>query len=252
MSAGLIWENYEMPASSVSIERLTIIRGGRRVVGDVSAALPAGRITALLGANGAGKSSLVLAMAGAIPSESGRVRRGETVLTGLSPQVIRQKGMALVPEGHRVLGDMTVEENLLVSGDTIDRASRRRGMERVYAVLPELIAHRHQRAGSLSGGQKQMVSFGQALVSGPDYIIVDELSLGLAPTVVRRLMEVLIVLRDDNIGVLLIEQFASLALKIADHALVLERGRVVFEGSAAILGEKPEILHGAYLASTTN
>lgn len=233
---------------SITVQNLTVARGGKRVIHDTSFGVAPGQISALLGANGAGKSSTVMALAGAIPTESGKVRLGDETLTGLSPDRIRRHGVALVPEGHRVLGQLSVEDNLLVAALDPSATARRAGLDRVYEIFPELAERRRQQASDLSGGQKQMVAMGQAFIARPDFMIVDELSLGLAPTVVRRLAEALKLAASQGIGVLLIEQFANLALDLARHAMVLERGRLVYDGPSATLRENPEILHGAYLA----
>ncbi|GGF28039.1 branched-chain amino acid ABC transporter ATP-binding protein [Youhaiella tibetensis] len=233
---------------SITVQNLTVARGGKRVIHDISFGVAPGQISALLGANGAGKSSTVMALAGAIPTDSGKVRLGDETLTGLSPDRIRRHGVALVPEGHRVLGQLSVEDNLLVAALDPSATARRAGLDRVYEIFPELAERRRQQASDLSGGQKQMVAMGQAFIARPDFMIVDELSLGLAPTVVRRLAEALKLAASQGIGVLLIEQFAKLALDLARHAMVLERGRLVYDGPSATLRENPEILHGAYLA----
>lgn len=232
----------------ISIEHLVVNRGGKRVLHDVSFAVQPGTISTLLGANGAGKSTTVMALAGTLPSENGAVRLGDVNLIGLAPDQIRRLGIALVPEGHRVLGQLSVEDNLQVAVLSRSRAARAEGLERVYEIFPELAERRLQGAAALSGGQKQMVAMGQAFIADPAYMIVDELSLGLAPAVVRRLAEALKLAAAQGIGVLLIEQFANLALELASHAMVLERGRLVYDGPSATLKEQPDILHGAYLA----
>ncbi|MFT3999980.1 MAG: ABC transporter ATP-binding protein [Rhizobium sp.] len=234
--------------SEVTVEKLVVERGGKRVIHEVSFSVAAGKITTLLGANGAGKSSTVMAMAGVLP-RGGSVRLGGTALEGFSPDRIRRAGLALVPEGHRVLGRLSVEDNILVAALDGSAAARREGLDHAYGIFPELAERRRQSASDLSGGQKQMVAMAQAFVARPRFMIVDELSLGLAPAVVKRLAEALKIAADRGIGVLLIEQFANLALDLADQALVLERGRLVFSGAAATLKAQPDILHGAYLAS---
>ncbi|SCB14396.1 ABC transporter ATP-binding protein [Rhizobium multihospitium] len=234
--------------SEVRVENLVVERGGKRVIHDVCFSVAAGKITTLLGANGAGKSSTVMAMAGVLP-RGGSVRLGGTGLEGFSPDRIRRAGLALVPEGHRVLGQLSVEDNILVASLDGSVAARRENLAHAYEIFPELAERRRQAASNLSGGQKQMVAMAQAFVAKPRFMIVDELSLGLAPAVVKRLAEALKIAAARGIGVLLIEQFANLALDLADQALVLERGRLVFSGAAATLKAQPDILHGAYLAS---
>ncbi|MFQ0812530.1 ABC transporter ATP-binding protein [Brucella anthropi] len=237
-----------MKTDMITVDDLVVERGGKRVLHGISFSLQPGTISTLLGANGAGKSSTVMALAGAIPTASGMASLGSTRLTGRSPDDIRRMGVAMVPEGHRVLSQMSVEDNLLVSVLERDAAARRDGLARAFTIFPELETRRHQRAGDLSGGQKQMVAMAQAFLSRPRFMIVDELSLGLAPTVVKRLAEALVLAAGDGIGVLLIEQFANLALGLASHALVMERGRIVFDGPSQTLRQQPDILHGAYLA----
>ncbi|KPH07485.1 ABC transporter ATP-binding protein (plasmid) [Rhizobium acidisoli] len=234
--------------SEVRVENLVVERGGKRVIHDISFSVAAGKVTTLLGANGAGKSSTVMAMAGVLP-RGGAVRLGDVALEGFVPDRIRRAGLALVPEGHRVLGQLSVEDNILVAALDPSATARRQGLERAYEIFPELAERRRQSASDLSGGQKQMVAMAQAFVAKPRFMIVDELSLGLAPAVVKRLAEALKIAAAGGIGVLLIEQFANLALDLADKALVLERGRLVFDGPAATLKGQPDILHGAYLAS---
>ena len=234
--------------SEVSVENLVVERGGKRVIHGISFSVAAGKITTLLGANGAGKSSTVMAMAGVLP-RGGSVRLGSVTLEGFSPDSIRRAGLALVPEGHRVLGQLSVEDNILVAALESSAAMGRQGLEHAYEIFPELAERRRQSASDLSGGQKQMVAMAQAFVAKPRFMIVDELSLGLAPAVVKRLAEALKIAAASGIGVLLIEQFANLALDLADQALVLERGCLVFTGAAVTLRAQPDILHGAYLAS---
>ncbi|MGV4792191.1 ATP-binding cassette domain-containing protein [Rhizobium sp. F40D2] len=234
--------------SEVRVENMVVERGGKRVIHDISFSVAAGKVTTLLGANGAGKSSTVMAMAGVLP-RGGAVRLGDIALEGFVPDRIRRAGLALVPEGHRVLGQLSVEDNILVAALDPAAAARRQGLERAYEIFPELAERRRQSASDLSGGQKQMVAMAQAFVAKPRFMIVDELSLGLAPAVVKRLAEALKIAAAGGIGVLLIEQFANLALDLAERALVLERGRLVFDGPAATLKAQPDILHGAYLAS---
>lgn len=235
--------------SSVAVENLAVERGGKRVIHDVSFAIRSGEITALLGANGAGKSSTVMALAGVLPVAGGTIRLDATSLNGRSPDRIRRAGLALVPEGHRVLGQLSVEDNVLVAALDGSPSARREGLERAYEIFPELAQRKRQLASDLSGGQKQMVAMAQAFIAKPGFMVVDELSLGLAPAVVKRLADALKMAAQNGIGVLLIEQFANLALDLADHAMVMERGRLVYDGASATLKANPDILHGAYLAS---
>jgi len=236
-------------ALCLQVENLHVARGGKKVVQGISFSVRQGEITCLLGANGAGKSSTVMAVAGALPMTSGQVLLGGTRLDGCMADAIRHQRVALVAEGHRVLGGLSVEENLRVASLSSSRRACAETLAQVYGIFPELAGCRQQRAGHLSGGQKQMLAMGQAFMARPLFMMVDELSLGLSPAVVKRLVQVLQTAVRSGIGVLMIEQFAHLALELARHALVLERGHLVFDGSACELKSQPHILHGAYLAA---
>ncbi|MDC0739337.1 ABC transporter ATP-binding protein [Cognatishimia sp. SS12] len=235
--------------TALDIQNLYVERGGKPVLHDISMSFLPGEITALIGANGAGKSSTVLAAAGAIPLKSGQVLLEGTPISGLSADAIRRRGVALVPEGHNVLSTLSVLDNLRVAGSHLPAKHINAAVDRVLALFPELSSRLPIPAGALSGGQKQMVLIGQALISAPKFMLVDELSLGLAPTIVSRLAETLQELANEGMGILLIEQFTTLALKIAEHAHVMERGRVVFSGTSKELLADSSILHSAYLAT---
>lgn len=234
--------------SSLAVTELIVRRGRKTVVDGLSLELASGSITALLGPNGAGKSSLVLALAGVLPVENGSFVCDGAELAGNSPEAIRAAGVAAVPEGHRVLSLLTVDENLRAAGFQLSAAEVKASTDEVYAIFPELAERKGQKAGSMSGGQQQMLALGQALVSRPKFILVDEMSLGLAPLVIRRLMGVLDRLAGGGVGILLIEQFTHLALKHATNAYVMSRGRIQFAGEAAEIARRPEILHDAYFA----
>jgi branched-chain amino acid transport system ATP-binding protein len=225
-----------------------VLRGGREIIHGVDLDIAPGRITALLGANGAGKSSLVLAAAGALPAHSGVVSVDGKPITGLRPENVRRMGVAAVPEGHHVLTDLTVAENLNVAGYRLDREKRDAGVQTALEMFPELRTKLTSRAGSLSGGQQQMLVLAQAVVDCPRYLLADELSFGLAPVVVARLIPVVTHLAEQGIGVLLIEQFTHIALRLAHHVYVMERGRIRFSGPPDALRQNPDILHSAYLA----
>jgi branched-chain amino acid transport system ATP-binding protein len=228
---------------------LRVARGGKAIIHGIDLEIAPGRITALLGPNGAGKSSLVLALAGALPLTSGEVLLDGASIVGRRPEAIRRLGVAAVPEGHRVLGDLTVEENLRVAGGHIKGAGLRAAIDEVLGTFPELVTKLQARAGDLSGGQQQMVVLAQAIIGRPKFLLADELSFGLAPVIVARLVPVLVELARQGIGILLIEQFTTVALKVADSAYVMERGRIRFSGSPDELRENADILHSAYLAT---
>jgi branched-chain amino acid transport system ATP-binding protein len=231
----------------LEVEDLVVLRGGRRVVHGISLQIPAGEITALLGPNGAGKSTLVLAIGGVLRPVSGRVRLDGKVLSGRRPERIRSAGLAIVPEGRRLLPDLTVEDNLRVATYTLPRQRAEEARARALDMFPELKARLGAYARSLSGGEQQMVVLAQALVSGPRYVVIDELSLGLAPVVLNRLLPTIKALAQAGIGVLLIEQFATVALALANQAHIMESGRIQYTGSAEELRQNPDLLRNAYL-----
>jgi branched-chain amino acid transport system ATP-binding protein len=239
--------NSSAADTALRIDRLSAARGGRTVVHDVSLEIPPGEVTTLLGPNGAGKSSLVLAVGGVLRPQSGAVRVGARELTGRRPEKVRQAGVAIVPEGRRLLSELTVAENLQVATYSLPRAQAQAGREHALEMFPELNKRLDITARSLSGGEQQMVVLAQALVSQPRFLLVDELSLGLAPVIVQRLVPTLRSVAESGVGVLLIEQFATVALMLANRAYVMEGGRIQFSGFASELKERPELLHSAYL-----
>ncbi len=234
-------------ASQLALTGMTVIRGRRAVVRDVSLQIEAGKITALLGPNGAGKSSLVLAVGGVLRPESGSVQLDGKELVGRRPEKIRNAGIAIVPEGRRLLSDLTVEDNIKVATYALPREQANAGRTRALELFPELEKRLSSTARSLSGGEQQMVVLAQALVSEPRFVIIDELSLGLAPVVVQRLIPTIRSIAESGIGVLLIEQFATVALGLADRAYVMQGGRIHFSGPTQELREHPDRLHTAYL-----
>ena len=232
---------------TLKLSDIVVQRGGRAVVRGVTLEVPAGEVTALLGPNGAGKSSLVLAVGGVLRPEGGSVVLDGRELVGRRPEQIRQAGVAVVPEGRRLLSELTVEENLTVATYSLSRRDARAGRARALELFPELQRRLTSSARSLSGGEQQMVVLAQALVSRPRFIIIDELSLGLAPVIVQRLIPTIRSLAEAGIGVLLIEQFAAVALGLANRAYVMEGGRLRFSGMASELRGRPDLLHSAYL-----
>ena len=234
-------------ARVLRLEDLSVQRAGRTVVHDVSLEIPPGEVTTLLGPNGAGKSTLVLAVAGVLRPSSGTIRLGDEDLTRQRPEKIRAAGVAVVPEGRRMLQDLTVEDNLRVATYALSRDEAHDGVAYAQALFPRLAARRRAVGRSLSGGEQQMLVLAQALVSRPKVLIVDELSLGLAPVVVKDLMPTLESVAASGAGVLLIEQFAHVALGLATKAYVLEGGRIRYAGTAEELRRRPDLLHSAYL-----
>jgi branched-chain amino acid transport system ATP-binding protein len=231
----------------LQVKDLSVARGAHAVVHDVSLEIPAGEVTALLGPNGAGKSSMVLALGGVLKPLSGTVTLNGTELAGRRPEKIRHAGLAIVPEGRRLLPELTVEDNIRVATYTLGRSQAEAARKRALELFPELEKRLGNPARALSGGEQQMVVLAQAFITEPKFVVIDELSLGLAPVVVQRLIPTISSIAESGVGVLLIEQFATVALGLAQRAYVIEHGRIQYEGSAKELREKPDLLQSAYL-----
>lgn len=228
------------------IENLTVTKQGRELVRDVSMSVERGQVTAVLGANGAGKSELVLAVAGMLPISGGRIRVDGRAIQGCPPDVVRLAGVAAVPEGHRVLSKLSVDDNLRVAGSMLARDQVSPAVAEVYALFPELGERKRQLAGTMSGGQQQMLSIGHALMARPQYLLIDEMSLGLAPLIVKRLVKTIESLVAQGVGVILVEQFTEVALSVATSAVVMRGGSLRYAGPASEVESQPEILKSAY------
>jgi branched-chain amino acid transport system ATP-binding protein len=233
---------------TISVQGLVVSDGRRDVVAGVDLDVVPGAVTAVIGANGAGKSELVLALAGVLPVKAGRVTLDGAPLPK-GPEAIRRAGIAAIPEGHRVLTQLSVEDNLRVAGTLLPDGLAER-LEETWAIFPELAERKGQLAGTLSGGQQQMVALAHALMCRPRFLLIDEMSLGLAPLIVKRLLGVVAALKDRGVGVLLIEQFTDLALGMADQAVVLRSGQMRYSGPARSLVDDQAALHKAYFAVT--
>ncbi len=238
--------NNAASAGPLEIDNLVMVRGTKAVTDAIVLRVARGKITALLGANGAGKSSTVLGIAGVIEPAFGEIRLDGRDIVGLEPDEIRRLGIATVPEGHQVLRELTVRDNLRVAASDLPRAEQAAAFERTLDLFPELKERLTLPAGDLSGGQQQMVALAQALMVTPKFLVVDELSFGLAPTIVARLVPVMRRIAGQGIGVLLIEQFTQLALALSDHVYVMSRGKVSYDGGPDKLRADPAILHRAY------
>ena len=231
----------------LKVSELDVSRGDRPVLKKLSIEIPPGEITTLLGPNGAGKSTLVLTIGGMLKPTGGTIEIGGHDITGSKPDKVRAAGVAVVPEGRRLLPNLTVEDNLKVATYSLSNAEAEAGIAYAIQLFPELDRRFDTIARSLSGGEQQMVVLAQALASKPSVMIVDELSLGLAPVVVKRLMPVIEQIAANGTGVLLIEQFAHVALALASTAYVIEGGEIQYSGTAAELRDNPDMLHSAYL-----
>jgi branched-chain amino acid transport system ATP-binding protein len=231
----------------LEIEHLEVAHGDAVAVWDVSLRVGAGDLVSVVGPNGAGKTTLIDAIAGLLPVRSGTIRLDGRDLASIPAHELCRHGIALVPEGRRLFAGMTVEENLEIGCYAPPaRAQRSRSLERVHTIFPVLRERRRQLAGSLSGGQQQMVAIGRALMAMPRLLLLDEPSLGLAPQIVDQVFEVVASIHADGVAVLLVEQNIVQAFAIAARAYVLELGRIVAEGAPAALAQDARIRE-AYL-----
>jgi branched-chain amino acid transport system ATP-binding protein len=233
--------------NELRVSHLKVHYGDLIGVVDVSLRVEEGAIVALLGSNGSGKTTTLNAIAGLVPASGGSIEWCGEKITRQPAYVIVAKGLALSPEGWRLFVSQTVEQNLRLGASVLaDKARIAPLFERVYALFPRLAERRHQLAGTLSGGERQMLALGRALMSEPRLLMLDEPSLGLAPSVVEALYETLDRLHKQGLTLLLAEQSIPLALDIADYAYVLQTGRTVLEGKAVDL-EKNEQVQEIYL-----
>ena len=216
------------------------------VLHDVALSVGPCEVVALLGANGAGKTTLLRVIAGELRPSAGSVDLSGQPLVGRRPEHVVGAGVALVPEGRRMFAGLTVRENLLLGGYSRRRADLAADLDRIYGLFPRLGQRAEQAAGRLSGGEQQMVAIGRALMGRPRLLMIDELSQGLAPTIVDDLIDLLPELARDGTAVLLVEQDVQAALAVAARAYVLELGSIVREGPAAVLRDDPS-LTDAYL-----
>ncbi len=219
--------------------------GGIEAIKNISFDVEEGKIVTLIGSNGAGKSSTLRSIAGIVRARSGEVLfEGENIL-GLSPDQIVKRGITLVPEGRRVFPNLTVAENLRI-GAYLRRDDLRLDLEYIYTLFPRLKERLWQQAGTLSGGEQQMLAVGRALMAKPRLIMMDEPSLGLAPLVVQGIFDIIHTINSQGITVLLIEQNANMALQAADSAFVMQTGEIILSGTGAELLENEEVKE-AYL-----
>jgi branched-chain amino acid transport system ATP-binding protein len=220
----------------LEIQGLEASYGDVPVLSSVSVTVAPGEIVALLGPNGAGKSTLLGCVAGLVRPRAGVIRWEGQDLRAVSPHLIVERGLAMVPEGRRLFGSMSVEDNLeLGAFSPRARAGRRESLERVFALFPDLRARRRQTVRALSGGQQQMVAVGRALMASPRLLMLDEPSLGIAPLLVRAILDALVEINRAGVAVFLVEQNVPAALGLAHRAYILEGGRIAGEGRGATL-----------------
>ncbi len=231
--------------SLLYIKDLKVSYGGIEAIKGISLNVEKGEIVTLIGANGAGKSTTLRAISGLVPIREGTITYDGQVISGQSPQKIVSEGIGMVPEGRRVFPNLTVLENLKV-GAYLRKDDLTPDIEHVYQLFPRLKERSWQMAGTLSGGEQQMLAVGRAMMMRPKLMMMDEPSLGLAPLVIRDIFKIIQTLHDEGITILLVEQNANAALRIADSAYVLETGSITMHGTGRELLDNPQVKE-AYL-----
>ncbi|WP_447285860.1 high-affinity branched-chain amino acid ABC transporter ATP-binding protein LivF [Yersinia enterocolitica] len=230
----------------LSFNQVSAHYGKIQALHQVSLHIQQGEIVTLIGANGAGKTTLLGTLCGEPRATEGSIIFGEQDITGWQTARIMREAIAIVPEGRRVFSRMTVEENLAMGGFFADRQQYQQRIERVYDLFPRLFERRVQRAGTMSGGEQQMLAIGRALMSQPKLLLLDEPSLGLAPIIILQIFDTIQQLREEGMTIFLVEQNANQALKLADRGYVLENGRIVLKDTGAALLAN-EAVRSAYL-----
>jgi len=231
----------------LTLDKVNVFYGAIHALHDVSLTVNQGEVVTLIGANGAGKSTTLRAITGLLTPKSGRVSFEGEDITGIPAHKLVAKRMSMCPEGRGVFANLTVLENLEMGAYLLrDRAAVQRGLDRGFSLFPRLAERRKQRAGTLSGGEQQMLAMARALMSQPKLLLLDEPSLGLAPIVCRTIFETIDAIKAEGTTVLLVEQNANAALKHSDRGYVLETGHVILEGSAASIASDPRVRE-AYL-----
>ena len=229
------------------LSNVSVLHGSVQTLWGVHITVEAHELVAVIGGNGAGKTTLLSTIAGLLAPAQGTIDFQGTAIHDLPPYQIVTRGISLVPEGRRVFPRMSVRENLQMGAyHHRARPGRRRRLEEIHALFPVLCQRQDQPAGSLSGGEQQMLAIGRALMSRPSLLLMDEPSLGLAPKVVAQIFEIIVTLRREGVTILLVEQNLQKALAVADRAYVLEAGRIVMEGAAKALAGHPHV-RKAYL-----
>ncbi|MEO6841630.1 MAG: ABC transporter ATP-binding protein [Bradyrhizobium sp.] len=230
-----------MTAPLLDVRGLCVSYGRAEVVHDVSIAVTQGALVTVIGSNGAGKTTLLNAVMGLLKAK-GRIGFRDAEIGAVPLESRVQSGLCLVPERRELFADMPVEDNLLLGGFRRSRAERRQTMDEIYTRLPRLKERRQQLAGTLSGGERQMLAMGRALMARPVLLMLDEPSLGLAPKIVRDVFHILTDLRKSGVSILLVEQNARAALEVADYAYVMELGVITTQGSPADIAGDPRLV----------
>ena len=230
----------------LSFDKVSTFYGKIQALHGVSMEVKKGEIVTLIGANGAGKSTLLMTLCGSPRAHSGSIRYEGEELVGQESCDIMRKSIAVVPEGRRVFARLTVEENLVMGGFFTAKGEFREQLDKVLQLFPRLQERLTQRAGTMSGGEQQMLAIGRALMSKPKLLLLDEPSLGLAPIIIQQIFDIIEQLRKDGVTIFLVEQNANQALKLADRGYVLENGRIVMQGTGDDLLNDPKV-RDAYL-----
>jgi len=234
------------PGLALQVDRLVVRMGGQQILSEVSLQVPECGVVTVLGANGVGKTTLMRSISGIYHASSGSVVFAGQAITNLPAHRIVALGLAQAPEGRQVFSNMSVRENLVLGGGALARGDFAQTFEEVLQRFPQLRDRLAQQAGSLSGGEQQMLCIGRALMSRPRLLLLDEPSLGLAPKIVKQIFDLVASIRTSGTAILLVEQNVRGALKVADYGYVMEGGRVVLEGPAAQLRDDPRV-RDAYL-----
>jgi branched-chain amino acid transport system ATP-binding protein len=232
----------------LEVERISASYGRIKALENVSLAVPAGGIVCLLGANGAGKTTTLNCISGVVPVTGGRIRFEGDDITGWAIDRIVARGIVQVPEGREIFPEMSVADNLLLGAWLRRRDAAKRGFDRVYGYFPRLAERASQLAGTLSGGEQQMLMIGRALMAEPKLLLLDEPSLGLSPILVEQLFTIVRRVHADGVPILLVEQNARVALEASDHGFIIENGEIRLQGPAAELAGNPEV-RAAYLGA---
>jgi len=234
----------------LEVSGLAVRYGAVNAVRGVDLSVSRGEIVALLGANGAGKSSTLNAIVGLEPVSGGSIVFEDQDTTSLATELLVRRGLTLTPEGRHVFGSLSVEENLLLGGYTLGVRSQQfdDNRERLYSLFPILRERRRQLAGTLSGGQQQQLAIARSMMSSPRLLLLDEPSLGLAPQIIETIFGIISSLRNEGVTILLVEQNVAMSLEIADRGYVMASGQIITSGSAAELATS-EIVHRAYLGA---
>jgi branched-chain amino acid transport system ATP-binding protein len=234
-------------APLLALEAVEVGYGGIQAVKGVSLEVAQGELVCLIGANGAGKTTTLKGISGLLPVKRGRIRYAGEVITGRPPFAIVRKGLAMVPEGRGVFGALTIEENLAMGAYVRrDAAGIRADIDHVFALFPRLKERRRQTAGTLSGGEQQMLAIARALMSRPKLLLLDEPSMGLAPLMVQKVFDTIVSIAREGMTILLVEQNAKLALEVSGRGYVMESGEITLAGHAATLLDNPAV-RAAYL-----